>query len=958
MKRRKFRRKLVEAIANRKNRPLLYGVLFLIAAAATALACGWGSYDDHSVRFNYYRTGRAFYRLPPLPLMYDTKTGKEVTAHEVANYLYPENPDIESFDEPSGSSESEPTKVWKQALSAIQQEDLANARELLKRFLDVSALPDFYEEPETQKDRNTAVDILDGISAIKRGSKPRAVQEYIDARLAYNTNSTEISEQPIAESDRNLRDNWSYLRAATLYSTNHKEAALAAFREHTERHPNSEKNEAVRYMIAKIIMESSHSFGNMSCGIMGKRQWENEEIKTSEIEPVEKCKDESWHKAVEAFREMMQKFPNGRYRNDARGWLAYLYRRGGDRAEALAEYYRLLGDPTERTARLEAKKSLQFIGHEYDDQMLDKVESLIVGDRDAALAYAYHRIYNHAIDFSYEEPSKWCCSGEDSWREREEEETRVSKANRIGNHELERIAKFASAMMNRYSSAAVSGNFVLRVAEAQLELQNYAEALKSADKALELGISGDMRMEGLWVKGSSEHKQKRLKAARETFKKLIAEFPKTKLTEGARRLLAMTAEDQDDLETALDLYTELDYESDVAYLVDVLLPTDRLAKYAEDRKRTPQYDRLLYSLGLRYMRDKRWKDARDTFHRVRTETGTDGYLQQDKNATWYFPKEPGFDEGEFSYIKTSWVTQDLKTIDILESHEQAVESAQGDEAKAEAMYQLASVLFEADDLAFYNPSLWTGWRSGRLNDLQFSDHERLPNESRIIFEHLNSHDPWARAIPIYEDIVSRFPKTKTARDAMYSTAVAHERLAGRIYPWSTIYQRGLFAGSRMITYADVKNAYPDYQLPRGTYGWEPSTRTVNGGPGWAPKPRPAPPLTRTQRFERRVKYAYDKFQLFVKPKIDAVTSWVGDGVNGYLSVINACLSWLLWIVCVLGTGYAALVGYHFRGPLLAAARRLGGAEISTEQPLEKLPATDSRVEKVIDEAHSDEVSQL
>ena len=53
----------------------------------------------------------------------------------------------------------------------------------------------------------------------------------------------------------------------------------------------------------------------------------------------------------------------------------------------------------------------------------------------------------------------------------------------------------------------------------------------------------------------------------------------------------------------------------------------------------------------------------------------------------------------------------------------------------------------------------------------------------------------------------------------------------------------------MVTYADVKATYPNYQLPRGTFGWQPSTRTVNGGAGWAAPPKPPPRLTRTARLK-------------------------------------------------------------------------------------------------------------
>jgi hypothetical protein len=55
-----------------------------------------------------------------------------------------------------------------------------------------------------------------------------------------------------------------------------------------------------------------------------------------------------------------------------------------------------------------------------------------------------------------------------------------------------------------------------------------------------------------------------------------------------------------------------------------------------------------------------------------------------------------------------------------------------------------------------------------------------------------------------------------------------------------------------VTYADVKAAYPRYQLPQGTYSWQPATRTVNGGPGWSAPPKPKPRLTRLARVRKIV----------------------------------------------------------------------------------------------------------
>src|SRR5437764_3670382 len=98
----------------------------------------------------------------------------------------------------------------------------------------------------------------------------------------------------------------------------------------------------------------------------------------------------------------------------------------------------MLGNPTNRSARLEAKKSLQIIGHKFDDATLDQVEKLIAGDVDASMAYAYHRIYNYAIDLTYQHIDD---TDSDVRNDRKNE---VSTANKTGNHELMRIADFAT----------------------------------------------------------------------------------------------------------------------------------------------------------------------------------------------------------------------------------------------------------------------------------------------------------------------------------------------------------------------------------------------------------------------------------------------------------------------------------------------------------------------------------
>src|SRR5262249_43376935 len=138
-------------------------------------------------------------------------------------------------------------------------------------------------------------------------------------------------------------------------------------------------------------------------------------------------------------------------------------------------------------------------------------------------------------------------------------------------------------------------------------------------------------------------------------------------------------------------------------------------------------------------------------------------------------------------IAARWVWRDLKTAEDLERLEREAAEARGDEAKAEALYQLASYLYPASTLLFYNPSLWDGARHYKLEELEFGNGFRAPGEAQLLWKHTEEHEPVARALEIYLDVVHRFPNTRAARDALYTAAVCHERLSDYNNHWRNVY---------------------------------------------------------------------------------------------------------------------------------------------------------------------------
>jgi TolA-binding protein len=839
----------------------------MLGVAVTAIGCGWFG-TSHSVRFNEYQTEREMGRLPPLPTM--------------ANGL---NEARANWDSETSEGEDEYTagekqtkevdELWERAEKAEKDGNLRLDRDLLREYIErtVSGRDIWFSPSDRQQRRNSAFDRLDALSALDRGSNTSRVQAYLDARRAHEADEPVADEiaralEPVG-SDLNLRDNVAYLKAAELYRQKEFAEAATGFTALARRFPHSERRDAALFMAAVATMKTSITYipasGNSDYGDDNLSQF---------------SADQAWHDAYSAFHKVTNEYPRGRYINDARGWLAYLWLRRNDRAAALAQYYRLLGDRNDESARVDAAFSLNLVRSSATDDEMSRVEKELANEPEAALAYAYHNIYNYSIDPGdsyppYEEIRN--SSGEydsEMSRTRNEEIEKEWESNRVSTsrRELSRTLEFARRLIRTYPNLSVGGAFALRAAQASEELDDNQAAVKFSQRALQSRLSSEQRAEALWTLGVAEHRLKHFDAARKSFTTLLRDYPKGRLLEGTRRALAMIAEDAGDIDGALEQYIALDYTVDVAYFVDILMTTDQLAGFIQRHPDSPKRNEFTYALGVRYLRANRWGDARQTLGQVRTTTGGKGsndycitcncYGDDATNCT--DPKMGDYDEANKPVITSRLVMRDVQTANDLEALEQAVDRASGDEAKAEALYKYASYQYEASSLLFYNPLASPGyWNLGQLASV---GRYRAVNESQTLWQATQEHDRLARALKIYLDIVDRFPATRAARDSIYTAAVCHERLSNYNPYWREIYQNGLHAGQRMVNYKDVKAAYPDYQLPRGTYGWQPSTRTVNDGPGWAAAPKPIPRATRTERLRKLTQIISNRLTSFWNEK--------------------------------------------------------------------------------------------
>ena len=611
-------------------RERLKQTLWLLAlfafGAGVALGCGWGGFEN-SVRFGYGETDLDRSRLPFLPP--DVRGAKKSAGAD------------ESAGGTSKQRAAEIDELWDDAREATAAGDLSKARRLLTAYVErtptsgVCSDEAWYEPSDCQARRNSAFDRLAALAALDRGSTPARVSAYLEARNAYEAWLAGVTpseseahpppwEKPTAEqqesvarkqeefkagmpawpeevesklkateSDPNLADNVAYLRAVGIYRAGQAGDALEAFESVAARYAKSERRESALYMAGRIALESSNTYAG-------------EGQTATSIDPCveDGCRDEYWSRSRKNFGRLIADYPRGRFAADARGWLAYLDLRVGDRAGALVEYYRLLANASDDSGRELAVRSLRLTRGLADDAELDAVERELEDEPRVALMYAYHNIYSYSQSYYLDVPEvadknpyDYDTAGK-YWRESShwEEEKEATLRERTERKELKRTADFASRMLTRSPGAGFGGAFLVRLSEAQFELGEAKAALEASRRALSTSLDADERGQALWIEGVSEYRLKDYAAARRMLSRLVKEFPRGDLARGARVLLATAAEDAGDLSSALEEYLALGYDSDVSYFVDVLMTPEQLSAFVSTHPDSPRRDELLYSL--------------------------------------------------------------------------------------------------------------------------------------------------------------------------------------------------------------------------------------------------------------------------------------------------------------------------------------------------------------------------
>lgn len=425
---------------------------------------------------------------------------------------------------------------------------------------------------------------------------------------------------------------------------------------------------------------------------------------------------------------LLKDYPQTRFRQNALGWLAradFLDRRYPD---AMRTYLRHLATNPKPEERALVLSSIRSVSEKLDAAGAARIQGMIKQEPELLAPYLDYRLYHT--------------------------ESRPSA--------IRGLVAFAEDVLRTNPRTPIPAEILARLAAAQYALGDVSAARSMADRSLATGTRDEL---ALYVRGSSLRRTGDAAGAESAYEEVVK--LDGRLTGAARENLALIFERAGRWGDALDQYRALDYRWDVAYLLDARIPLPELQKIAEARKGEKDGDLLRFSVGMRLLRQDRLADARAVFasieNRKRSEIGRVG----SKDFGWVREDPRGLVDQVFDPLTT---TDDLLRL------RKAVSDAATDDAKARALYALASYYYERRNLLLYNAPLWEGARNSMFGFF-WNTKVAVREDNLAVAQHHYEHEALFRARSICLELVRRYPKSSVADRALYRAATSSRRLA-------------------------------------------------------------------------------------------------------------------------------------------------------------------------------------
>ncbi|HVT10667.1 MAG TPA: tetratricopeptide repeat protein [Fimbriimonadaceae bacterium] len=317
-----------------------------------------------------------------------------------------------------------------------------------------------------------------------------------------------------------------------------------------------------------------------------------------------------------------------------------------------------------------------------------------------------------------------------------------------------------------------AGHILGRLAEAAYRLRRLGATLDYCKRCLAVASNADDRGLATYLTASvAQHRGESAKAIA-GYEKVLRDFRKSYVGQGARENLALLYEHAGRLDDALDMYYALGYDHDVAYMLDMRMATDQIEGYLRSHPNHASRDVIRYSLGMRYLREHRFADAEHAFLMV-PEWKRKAYIG---GTTWT-------EEDSFPMRDPLLTTHDLAV------RYEAVKQAKTDESRAKALLSIGNYYYTRRNLLLYNARLWHFERTDSIA-WSWNTSTATKEDDEALQRHHEEHECLAQAMRVFDELLRKYPNSSSAQRAAYRDACAVWRLSNFSPYWRWVADRG------------------------------------------------------------------------------------------------------------------------------------------------------------------------
>ena len=551
-----------------------------------------------------------------------------------------------------------------------------------------------------------------------------------------------------------LREYAAYQAASALAAAKENTQAIAAYQAFLKNYPNGVKREDALIMLARTALLSDDAAKrDVPAGEAALNQLAKEFPKSRYRDSVPGLRarilyvQEKYPAAATAYLalhdadslEMARKKLAGSAQGSLDAPLLEIYLKKLAGAKTWTDYADALTRIDRTRKRMSAQSSREFA---------DRVQK----NYDLAAAYIYYRLYHTMNQAS----------------------------------DLKSLTRLADTFAARDGGAKLPPLVRVRLAEIYYQRKMYDRALKWADSV----DAANVRDRALFVRGASKQKIGHNDAALADFNALLARCPNSFLRHAARENVAILDESAGLRGAALDNYFALNYQLDIAFLLDVRMTPHEIETYIAAHPKSPQKDLLAYSLGIRYLREERWAESEKWLKRVAPAKYA-AYSKMREDSSELDTKSPA----------------PLEALRELRGLYQNISDAGSDNERAAALYAYASYYSTHGTLLLYNSALWQGQREGAFQFWQ-NARQTSPEDAAAIRNHMISHEVYSRSRRICLELARRYPASPVAPAAVYRAAAACRRLAAFNTWWTAENKRHNYWDEATLLMNRVADTYP------------------------------------------------------------------------------------------------------------------------------------------------------